>query len=660
VAVVATSIQQITDELLTPLCDETKRMFRPIRNLKDTDRIRLSMVSADSKWLRATFGSTSEWGEASYYASNNFPAKIPEKERSKKDWNVWKFAITDITALLISYHFKPHQIEFGDDLSQMTYRYLLTNYLSQTMSIQGREDTDGFEFIDHPHFPLSWYQIRALKAVLPAEAFALFMEQGTGKTPVTIATMCNMAAKADHMYRCLIVCPNNVRTNWKEEIAKFTTLPGRVTIINGTETKRNYQLIDAMRKPANGEKFSCVIASYDGVATTPMMTVLPWDLTALDESHYIKASNTRRWKEIRKLRDMSKKRMVLTGSPIANNMFDLWTQLEFLGEGWSGFSGEKPFRRFYGEYVNTGGQGQGYEKLTGMKNVPLIQERLARVSYLIEKKTALPDLPKTSNKVIEVEMTKEQVTIYNQLATQLAAEIESDLSGDNVQLACTNVLTKMLRLAQVTSGFVGIPEELGPEGEVVSEKQVKSFAVKPKLEAVVEYLKGRSPAQKTIIWACWTHDIDALYERLCDEGFHPVKYTGATSYNDREAAKQSFNCDPRCTVLLGNAGAGGTGLNLLGYDFTKPFPAGETVPATYCDSVIYYSQDWSSLKRMQSEARAHRRGTMFPVVYIDLTVLGTIDEEIRERVINKRDNAASIQDIRGLVERIKKVTYNAA
>jgi hypothetical protein len=160
-----------------------------------------------------------------------------------------------------------------------------------------------------------------------------------------------------------------------------------------------------------------------------------------------------------------------------------------------------------------------------------------------------------------------------------------------------------------------------------------------------------------------------------------------------------FNCDPNCTVFIGNPAAGGTGLNLLGYDtkLYKPEPVMEGVnqiaaivmdndwmsynemdcrweedpngincfdsyekhyvktalPPTYCDHVIYYAQNWSYPHRAQSEDRAHRRGTTTHVRYTDLVVPGSIDEEIRVRVVEKKVSATKIQDVRSVLQRIR-------
>src|SRR5690606_25330842 len=122
-------------------------------------------------------------------------------------------------------------------------------------------------FIDHPEFPLSPYQRTALFTQLGQDA-ALFMEQGTGKTPIMIRRICHEAHMLQRtekrMYRALICCPKNVRLNWQNEIHKFATVPGRVAIIRGGRLTRIKLLVDAMRPDPNDDsEFVAVIASFE-------------------------------------------------------------------------------------------------------------------------------------------------------------------------------------------------------------------------------------------------------------------------------------------------------------------------------------------------------------------------------------------------------------
>ena len=125
-----------------------------------------------------------------------------------------------------------------------------------------------------------------------------------------------------------------------------------------------------------------------------------------------------------------------------------------------------------------------------------------------------------------------------------------------------------------------------------------------------------------------------------------MKYDGDTNENDRIEAERAFNEDPDCTVLLGSQAAGGTGLNLLGYP-----PGDESVP-TNCDHQVYFSQNWSPTQRSQSEDRPNRRGTRVPTRTTDLCVPGTVDEEIRTRVVEKIKTALEVSDVRKILRSV--------
>jgi SNF2 family DNA or RNA helicase len=403
--------------------------------------------------------------------------------------------------------------------------------------------------------------------------------------------------------------------------------------------------IASCREP---ERWLTVVTSYDGMQNTwEVIGNVKWDLAVLDESHYIKRASTKRSASCMKLREIARQRMCLTGTPVTNVMFDLFTQLEFLGEGLSGFNNLEQFRSFYGKFVDTS---QG-KVLVDYANLPLMKERLARLAFIIRKEEALPELPDKLYDVHEVSMTPEQAEFYVKLRDQLVSEIEDELSRDDKNgrhVTVNNILVKLLRLAQVTSGFVGLDRELSDDGLTLQPRRVDRFDPNPKLEALVELLKDKGLGDKTIVWACFTQDVKSIRARLEHEGINCVTFMGSTSEADRDAAVSAFNRDPSCNVFIGNPTAGGTGLNLLGYDVDAP-PEQQT---TNCNHVIYYSQNWSMTARAQSEDRAHRRGTRGNVRVTDLAVPGTIDEEIRVRVTRKMISAYMIQDVRGILDRL--------
>ena len=647
------ALQKITLEVVKPLCPQTERMFSPIQ-LNSSDRIRIRQAK-DLKQFTIEFYAITQDGEyvrGSYNARVRFATRLPD--RQKLTDSKWKIGATDINVLLIAYHWDRKHIVFEDALSRVNYEYLVANFVKQTEQVKKRTILNGFTYRDSPHFPLAPYQQKALKACLGMEGFGLFMEQGTGKTAIAIARICNEALrKPDKLFRALIICPNAVRENWANEIKKFASVKCETSILDGTEINRVKAIIGPMKRARLDPDCKAFIAiiSTDSVGNSEAaMGMVPWDIAIIDESHGIRNASTKRWKAMEKLRGNCHARMILTGTPIANSMMDLWTQFEFMGEGWSGFTTFPKFKQFYGVFAENAAQDQsGYQRLVGLTNVPMIQERLARQAFLIKKSEALPDLPEKMYDIHSIKMTRDQESAYNQLCQTLMAEFEDALADSTEKdiLVVNNILTQMLRLAQITSGFVGIPERRDEDGNIVQEPKINRFDPNPKVEACVEILKEKNDKQKTIIWTDYVQNIKTLKARLDLEGISAVTYYGATSKKDREEAVRRFNEDPTCKVFIGNPRAGGVGINLLGY------PIGGKAD-TYCDHVIYYSQNWSAIDRSQSEDRAHRRGTVCHVRYTDLVVPGTIDEEIRDRVLDKRMSALKIQDIKGVISRIMK------
>lgn len=775
------------------LTQATKRLLAPIAFSK-ADRL-LVDVDEDARRFVAEFYQATPDGKKgwpSYHVQRTFLGRIPERKQLDGGCR-WLLGATDLTATIIDAVWPKDQIEFTPE-ARIFFDYLLA---TMTGSIENAErvarykeskEVPKHDIELHPEFPLSPYQQVAAVNSCRAEGYNLFMEQGTGKTPIVIARVCNEArqlregradmvayrkseamirarwetaiskmkaeareeveaaihrkkakletaakkraekmhvrleyegtadlllAKAreavrqaeqwlsrrireigremrrlrvaaearsdqlvaaeedrmradcrreldrivvkrkpgeERMYRALIVVPNNLRLNWYREFEKFATKTGNVTVIRGGEIERAKLFIDAFT-PDDDCLYTAVVVSYESfIRMWNQLRLVEWDLAVLDEGHYIKSQHTKRYKFALKLRQCSRQRMLLTGTPITNTPLDLYTQFEFLGEGMSGFHTWKAFREFYGVYKPTG---EGYERLVGCQNMPFMQERLARLSFIIRKEEALPDLPDKVYDVYEVEMTARQREIYERVAAELVAEIESDLArSENRAITVTNILTKLLRLAQITSGFVTYDAQVTDDGELISPKEIERLDPNPKLEALVDLLKEKGPKQKTLVWACWVQDIRSVAARLRVEGIDCVTFYGGTKEADRVEAERRFNYDPKCQVFIGNPTAGGVGLNLLGYPPTN----GEAYE-TNCDHEIYFSQNWSPTARSQSEARAHRRGTRTNVRITDLCVPETIDEEIRARVMKKRLVAYQIADVREILRNVLKGAF---
>lgn len=601
--------------------------------------------------------------------------RVPERKylgaRVEAKTNHWEVAGTDISALLIQHAWPKSNISFSDD-AKVLFTFLLHRFYAQNLkaSLQAKFKQDGSipdapsDFKDKKGFELAEYQRFALQLSLGGD-LALFCEQGTGKTPIVIARICLEAKRAmagllvnpatgrreKHMYRAVLVVPRQVRRNWQKEFKKFATVSGKVTVMKGGPVTRVKLLTHALKTEANFA-FSVVLVSYDTCANDiDTLRLIPWNIGVSDESHMFKGSYTRRWKVgMSQLRDSCQYHMILTGTPMANSIMDLWTQFEFLGSGLSGFKSNKEFRNFHGKYEDRGSSGSGnIQVLVGMENIALIQERLTRLTFRITKEEAGLNLPDKVSDIWEVEMTAKQKETYESLRDFLAAEIESGVSAGTMTI--DHVLTKLLRLSQITSGYAKTDPEINLDtGDTIREGTLIHVATpNPKVDASVEMVLERDKNSKSIFWCTFVEDIKLLERAFKEAGIKTVSYYGATSDEDRDKAVEDFNNDPETKVFIANPKAAGAGLNLLGYE------PGNEEQETFCDLVVFYSQSWSAVERSQAEDRAHRRGTKMPVTIRDLVVLNTIDEEIRDRVEDKRMRSDVIQDIRGMLKRVLSV-----
>lgn len=627
---------------IVKLCDDDKRFDLSVWKIQGGKQLRCDYGSKAVRWLR----DLSQRVDC-YYAAGTGNAHA---------------AVSDLACLEVIKQFgdaNGGRILFHDDVAELTFKKELAEiYLSDWVE---RTNTEWYEqkklpqhnFELHATNPLSQYQQLPLVVAMAQSSFALFMEQGTGKTAATIAIACNRFRR-QNCKRVLVVCPKNVRYNWIAEIQKFSTVNCKATVISGQHYDRQIEFVRSIMLE-DDQQMTWTIVGYDTIVKhVDWIKELRFDMCIADESHYFKSAKTNRWDALRAIRDSINFRMILTGSPVGNTPMDLYTQLEFLGQGKSGFATETAFRKFFGNWESSA---TGFEVYEGARNLPILQRRLLRSSFTIRAKEAMPYLPERLYTTRDVYMTQEQHKIYTEVATKLMYEIETQIdaaSGNSSKEAMTieNILTKLLRLAQITSGFVtvdDVEDEFGIKAGVASELRVKPIEPNPKIAELRTLYSELKPNSKMIIWACWRQDLRRIQQEFGHE-FHTgqaVVFYGDTRDVARQEAIRRFNNDRTCRIFLANQQAASTGVNLLGHD-------GTDACETQCDTVVYYSQNWSFLLRDQSEARAHRRGTKSNVQIIDLSVPNTIDEEIRNRVIQKKTLSNSLTDVRELLKGIRE------
>lgn len=502
-----------------------------------------------------------------------------------------------------------------------------------------------------PHLPLSPHQLVGVAASQLVPGYGLFCEQGTGKTPIAISRVCTDAKKKQGLYAALIVVPKSVRLNWKTEFERFSTVPGKVTVLRGGKLERVRKLVEAFSVEPE-HQFTAVIASYGFLVKSwhGLLDSIMWDLAVLDEAHNICSANTQRAKVCFELRDRATSRMPMTGTPIRNSPVDLFSLFEFMQEGSSGFTSFTAFRK---EFANNNPKDRRGGKAPTVDTAPpALKSKLARCSLIVRKEEVLKDLPEKVYDIAESSMSHRQSEDYKAIADELVLEFERQMENaepGKEAMVINNVLVQMLKLAQITAGFLKINAVVDEYGNEVSPAHTIRYDDCPKLDDLVEDMKQLEPNDKAIVWACWRESLAMIGERFHAAGIDHVTFHGSTNDEDREEAIRRFNDDPSCKVFLGNQAAGGVGLNLLGYPIGKPEQA-----ETNCSRMVYYSQGWSYVQRDQSEARAHRRGTRVQLRVTDQVVPGTIDEQIRVRVVQKKIQALSMQDLREVLASLRE------
>jgi SNF2 family DNA or RNA helicase len=323
-------------------------------------------------------------------------------------------------------------------------------------------------------------------------------------------------------------------------------------------------------------------------------------LLAIDEAHNIKNYQAERTKVALDLGGKCCCRGILTGTPIAKNIADLFSEYKFLDEK---IFGMRYFTAFRNKYCETRHNGFALE-IVGAKNLEQLYAKIDPFTFRATKDEL--DLPPKVYDERQFEMSAEQARHYKELKQTFLTQLSEDET-----LSVVNVASAMMKLQQITCGYI--------------KKSDGSFfdLPNPRLETLKDILDDG----QTIIWARFNRDIEKIMEML---GSSAVSYYGPTSEKDRQKNKELF-LNKEKQFFVSNPAAGGTGLNLQGA----------------CRTAIYYSNSFNAVERWQSEDRIHRIGTTSSVTYIDLVCRKSIDSHILKNLLSKKSlSNMAIDEIR--------------
>ncbi|MCH1969639.1 DEAD/DEAH box helicase [Romboutsia hominis] len=398
-------------------------------------------------------------------------------------------------------------------------------------------------------------------------------EMGLGKTIQTISFLLSKENK-----KSLIITPTSLVHNWKDEIENFAPSM-KVLIMHGDKNQR----IKLFKEIS---EVDVVLTTYSTLRNDfEYYEKMYFDYLVIDEAQNIKnpfAKNTECVKNIN-----AGVKFALTGTPIENNLIELWSIFDFLMPGYL-------FNRRSFEEKFIKGDNKNIDELKKMIN-PFILRRL--------KKDVLEELPEKIEKKFFVEMNKPQKKAYTALVNDINKKRENEEFKQD-KITIFSYLTKLRQLCLDPS--ILIEDYSGGSS---------------KIDVCLELIKENiNEGHKILLFSQFTSVLKNLGDRLDKENINYSYLDGSTSANKRINLVNEFNEGDKNKVFLISLKAGGTGLNL-----------------TSADIVIHFDPWWNPAIEDQATDRAHRFGQKNVVEVIKLIAKGTIEEKIIKLQDDKKD-----------------------
>lgn len=443
------------------------------------------------------------------------------------------------------------------------------------------------------------HQIAAYNLGITLPNAALLMEQGTGKTLTALAIIGRRYLDGQ-IKRLLVVAPAAVVPVWPKEFAAFADYPADVLTLVGAVKDRKKLLAQKRQKKG----LEVAVINYE--ATWRMEKELAkWaaDMIVCDESQRIKTPSSAQSKCLHRLGSKAKYKLILTGTPVTQGPLDFFSQYKFLDPNIFGTS----FTAFRSRYALMGGF-QGHQ-VVGYQNLPELINLAHSCAYRVTKEEAL-DLPEQLDQILYCQLEPAARRSYN----ELLKENITVLSEEKV-ITAQNVLSRLLRLSQLTGGFVGTGEDAA---------EVSSAKLNLLEETIKEIMAG---GKKVVVFARFTAEIQAIKKMLERLNLNYAYIAGEVAQKLRGSEVERFQHDEDCKVFLAQTRTAGLGLTL-----------------TAADTAIFYSLDYSFADYDQARCRIHRIGQKNRCTYIHLLAQNTVDEKVLEVLKNKRSVADDVVD----------------
>jgi len=457
-------------------------------------------------------------------------------------------------------------------------------------------------------------QVEIVDRYKSESSMANLSDMGTGKTPMTICTIKDKWLQAGGIVDTIIFCPVIVLENWKDEFLAWTKLDKKhIGVVRGTAKKR-LQIIE-------NTDHKIIVINYEALRTDAVVKALvarKFKIAVADESQKIKTYKSIACRKVLQItKTASVFKVMLSGTPISGLITDIWSQFLFLDGGETfGYRMSVFKSKYMVQYIPYGTK---YPKWRVDPNkIDEFNKLLYSRACRLENTQGLPELRSIPMKV---ELSSEQKKHYKEVQKELITWL--DEQEDN-PLVVTNALTKMLRLNEISSGFMKLYDGT-----------IHKFKTNPRLDACMELVEQSAP-HKVIIFAIFKQNYKDIREALEKRGIEYVEITGEVSTDEKLAAAKSFKTtDAGPRIALCNTRSAGLGVNLTGARYK-----------------IYYTRNFSLDDYLQSVKRNHREGAQ---KYHDnltdyhLIAPDTIDEVIYKRILSKEKFVNKLLDIRSLL-----------
>lgn len=451
----------------------------------------------------------------------------------------------------------------------------------------------------------------------------LWLEMGCGKTKIVVDNAAYLYQRGE-VNAILAVCPDNVVENWPH-IEVPAHLPdgvpwtGLAWHADAAKTKRQR---DGELRALAAPGLAVVAMSYAAVSRSKAGRDFAREflkrrrcLLVADESHRIKTPGAEVTKLVHAAGRLAPYRRALSGTPVPNSAFDVYSQVQFLDRDyWQREAGIRTYTEFkseFGVFVRCNGAAGRFDKLVRHKNLDKLYALMAPIGHRLTKEEAGLDLPPKVYSRRTFELSVDHRAVYDRLRDEFLAELDG-----GVVIDAPLAFVRLLRLQQVACGYSGAVDA---DGERV---EVELPGEPARLAAFRDF--ARDVPHQAIVWARFTRDIDRIVAMLRREKITCARYDGGCSGEERRAALAAFHAGDAQWVVA-NQAAMSTGVTL-----------------TEAKTVAYYSNSFNLSDRLQSEDRCHRIGQMSSVQYVDFVAERTVDGRLLECLRNKSEVAAQV------------------